>query len=340
MTHRHLSTAVALTVIAWGAHAPAASAAEPTLLKFGNPGTSNSSIYLDLIKPWADQVTAASKGTLKVEVFTGPKLVSMRNSYDRVHNGVADIAFNIMGPVSSQFPKDMVATLPFEVENAHEGGLALQHLYDKGLIADEWQDVKPIAFGVFANQAYHTVPPVKSLDDLKGLKMSVQGRIGAETLEALGAVPVTLPITEVYQALRRGTVQGTQIGWPAVVTFKLTEVEHNHLIGPLGGEDVDMIMNNKTYAKLAGPAKKAVDARIGTFFTNWFNKVIDDTEHQNIGIVERDKSHQIYRLTRDQQVAWKKRIQPVIDHWIKTTPDGENVLAAFRKEIAVIRAGS
>ena len=68
--------------------------------------------------------------------------------------------------------------------------------------------------------------------------------------------------------------------------------------------------------------------------------MIDDTEHQNIGIVERDKSHQIYRLTRDQQVAWKKRIQPVIDHWIKTTPDGENVLAAFRKEIAVIRAGS
>jgi hypothetical protein len=41
-----------------------------------------------------------------------------------VDNGVADFAFCILGPVSSQFPKTLVATLPFEAESAREAVIA------------------------------------------------------------------------------------------------------------------------------------------------------------------------------------------------------------------------
>jgi hypothetical protein len=36
---------------------------------------------------------------------------------------------------------------------------------------------------------------------------------------------------------------------------------------------------------------------------------------------------------------WKQRVQPMLDEWVKTTPDGAHVLAAFRDEIAKVRAG-
>ena len=42
-----------------------------------------------------------------------------------------------------------------------------------------------------------------------------------------------------------------------------------------------MIMNNDSYAKLSPKAKAVIDANSGDFYTNWFNKVIDDTEHDN-----------------------------------------------------------
>jgi TRAP-type transport system periplasmic protein len=320
--------------------AAAAWADEPMALKYGDPGPPTASIYKDLIKPWSEQVTKESNGTLNVKVFVGYSLVNMRNTYDRVANGVADFAFCILGPVSSQFPKTLVATLPFEAESAHEAGLALQRLYDKGIIADEWQKVKPIAFGVFANATYHTVPAVKTLDDLKGLKISVQGRIGAETLERLGATPITLPINEVYAALQRGTVQGSAIGWPATVAFKLTDIVRNHVQASLGGEDAMMIMNMQTYAKLTGDAKKAIDSHIGTMYTNWYNKVIDDTERENIGIVQKMGNQTIHKLAPAELAKWKARIEPVVQNWIKSTPDGAKVLEAFRKEIAAIRAGT
>jgi TRAP-type C4-dicarboxylate transport system substrate-binding protein len=276
-----------------------------------------------------------------VKVFVGYSLVNMVNTLDRVTDGVADLAFCILGPVSSQFPKTLVATLPFVARNAHEAGLALQRLYDDGVIADEWQRVKPIAFGDFANLTYHTVPMVKTLDDLKGLKISVQGRIEGQTLEALGGSPITLPINEVYEALKRGTVVGAAIGWPADVDFKLTEVAKNHLHESLGGASAVMIMNNQTYAKLSGRAKQAIDANIGTVYTNWFDQVIDDTEHRNIDKVEHEMTDQtVTTLTDAQRAIWQARIQPEIDNWVKNTPDGAHVLAAFRKAIADIRAGS
>jgi TRAP-type transport system periplasmic protein len=292
------------------------------------------------VAPWAEKVNKESGGTLNIKVFAGYTLVNMLNTLDRVTNGVADFAFCILGPVSSQFPKTLVATLPFEAENAHEAGLALQRLYDKGVIADEWKKVKPIGFGVFANLSYHTIPPVKTQADLKGLKISVQGRLASETLQALGGTPISLPINEVYEALQRGMVVGAAIGWPAAVSFKLTELAHNHVQASLGGEAAIMIMNNHSYAKLSGKAKQAIDANIATPYTNWFNKVIDDTERDNIAITQKMGNQTIYKLPPDELAQWKKRVAPVIAEWEKRTPDGAHVLQAFRKEIAAIRSGS
>jgi hypothetical protein len=75
-------------------------------------------------------------------------------------------------------------------------------------------------------------------------------------------------------------------------------------------------------------------------YTNWFNKVIDDTEHDNIAITEKMGNQTIYKLPPDELARWKKKVEPVIADWEKNTPDGARVLAAFRKEIAAIRTGS
>lgn len=338
MIRRVLSLFAAATALT--TFAAAALADEPVQLRYGDPGPVDASIHTDLVAPWTDKVNKESDGTLAIKDFAGYTLVNMLNTLDRVTSGVADLAFCILGPVSSQFPKTLVATLPFEAENAHEAGLALQRLYDKGIIKDEWTKVKPIGFGVFANTSYHTIPPVKTMADLQGLKVSVQGRIASETLQALGGTPISLPINEVYESLQRGMVVGSAIGWPAAVSFKLTDLAHNHVQASLGGEAAVMIMNNQSYAKLSGKAKQAIDANIETPYTNWFNKVIDDTERDNIAITQKMGNQTIYKLPPDELAKWKKQVAPVIDAWVKRTPDGANVLAAFRKEIAAIRAGS
>jgi hypothetical protein len=45
-------------------------------------------------------------------------------------------------------------------------------------------------------------------------------------------------------------------------------------------------------------------------------------------------------MAPDEAARWRARIAPVVDEWAKRTPDGEIVLAAYRAEIAKIRAQS
>src|SRR5580692_11820524 len=115
MIRRTLSFFAAAAAIT--AVSSAAFADEPVVLRYGDPGPPTASIHTDLIEPWAQKVNNDGAGALEVKVFVGYSLVNMVNTLDRVADGVADLAFCILGPVSSQFPKTLVSTLPFEAAN-------------------------------------------------------------------------------------------------------------------------------------------------------------------------------------------------------------------------------
>ncbi len=130
-------------------------------------------------------------------------------------NSVADIAFGLLGPISRQFPQTSVASLPFETQDASTGTVALWNVYERGLLASEWKEVKPLTLMVFPNVVIHTNKSIQSLADIHGMKLSVQSRLMADTIERLEAAPVTLAVTDLYQSLSRGVVSGSVIGWPA-----------------------------------------------------------------------------------------------------------------------------
>jgi hypothetical protein len=51
------------------------------------------------------------------------------------------------------------------------------------------------------------------------------------------------------------------------------------------------------------------------------------------------KDHMIIGLDEAETARWKARMQPVVDEWVRSTPDGTRILAAFREELTKFRAG-
>ncbi len=100
-------------------------------------------------------------------------------------------------------------TLPFEAKSSYVAALAAYRLVENGVIADEYGRVKLLALARYAYANIHAKAPVRTLADLKGLKISAFSRLSAETLKSLGATPVTMPVTEVYQSLNRGVIDAT-----------------------------------------------------------------------------------------------------------------------------------
>jgi TRAP-type C4-dicarboxylate transport system substrate-binding protein len=314
------------------------SAAEPVAIKVAYPGAPASTVNTLALAPWIKSIEADGAGTIEMKVYAGGTIGTYRNIYDRLLNGVTDVAYGLFGEYAGQFPKSDVVTLPFETPSSYEAGVALWRLYASGLTADEFSKVHVLGFGRYPYAKIHARRPVNGIADLKGIKMSAFSRTIGEIIESFGATPVTMPVTEVYQSLQRGLIDATIVAWTGVETYKYYEVAKFHMESPISANSSFLFMNKDAYAKLAGPAKAALDKHAGEPFSKLLGKMFDDSEDQAREKVRAMPEHVIKEIPPGELSQWKARTQPVIDAWLKSTPDGAKVLAAYRAQVAKIRA--
>jgi TRAP-type C4-dicarboxylate transport system substrate-binding protein len=310
-----------------------AAAADPVPLKFANPGPPKGYVAVTFTDPWAERVNKAAEGSIEIKVFAGPGLGTYQNIYDRTLNGIADMAFGLLGPISSQFPRTTVPALPFATPSATAGSLAMWDLLSAGVLGAEWGRVKPLALMVFPNVAIHSRKAVAKLEDMHGLKISSQSRPVAEGIERLGAGPVTMAVSELYQSLQRGTIDAATIGWPAVAAYKLAEVSSYHVNVPLGSEVTFMVMNKDSYAKLPDKGRAVIDGEIGERFQRFIGQSLDELDDTESKETAAKPGQSVISLSPQEFERWKERTGPVTESWVKATPDGDRVLQAYRAAV-------
>jgi TRAP-type C4-dicarboxylate transport system substrate-binding protein len=130
---------------------------------------------------------------------------------------------------------------------------------------DEFKETHLIALHVHGPGAIHTVDkPVKSVADLKGLKMRAPTRQVTKLIGALGAIPVGMPLPGIPDALSKGTINGAVIPWEVVPAVKVNELTKFHAeFDPAGGclytTTFVMTMNKAKYNSLPPDLKKIID---------------------------------------------------------------------------------
>jgi TRAP-type C4-dicarboxylate transport system substrate-binding protein len=292
-----------------------------------------------VFEPWIEKVVAESEGTLNIRTFYSSPLGNYRNMYDRVLDGVVDIAFTSLAPIGGKFIQTDVASLPFEVENALEGSIALWNLYEQGVITKEFNNIKLLGIFMFPNSALHVSDrPIRTMEDFSGIKMRTAGKLQSDTLLLLGGWPVTAAIGDTYQGLNRGVFDGAVIPWTGVAPFKLDEVTHYHLNAPMGSSTAMIFMNQDAYDALPAAAQRAIDNNSGMSLTKWAGGHSDTDAKAIEKRVAAQDNQVVEDISPAEAARWKAKLQPIIDEWVANTPNGEYVLAEFRKQIALIRA--
>jgi TRAP-type transport system periplasmic protein len=313
-------------------------AQEPVKLKYASPSPPQSLITVWGIGPWLNDVVKASGGTIQVQSFLGAVLGNFNQVVDRTLNGVDDIGWGILGPYSDQFPQTDVASLPFVSTQAKASSIALWRLHEKGLIKDDWGKFKVLGLFNFPPASFHSNKPIKGLADFKGLKIGVSVRVISELVRVAGAASVTMQPSDMYQAGQRGVVDGIAIGWPAFYPFKLQDVTKYHIDGAFGGTPSFVIMNKATYNRLPDKARQAFDALGGEKLSGRMGSTTDRMEEDGKKRVKAMPGHNFFTLSSAEEAAWKAKAEPIVEKWIKATPNGAAVLAAYREEIAKVLA--
>jgi TRAP-type C4-dicarboxylate transport system substrate-binding protein len=318
---------VALALVA------AAQSSAQTVLKLNSPAPPRSYMHAGVFDGWVEAVEKDSGGTLKIEKFYGGTLGNFGVAYDRTVDGVSDIGWTLTALTGGKFKQQDVAALPFETKDANESAVALWKLYEKGITAGEFGQVKLLAVWTFPNAALHTKEPLRSLDDLKGKKLSVSNAISGKMAILLGATPVTLRPDEVYQAISRGLADGAMMPFTGMETFKIHEVAKMHLDVALGSDSAALFMNKARYDALPAQAKAAIDKNVGLGLSQKFGKATTDEWLRARGNVKETVSS----LIPEQEKHWKTVLEPATKEWMQATPDGTRVLETFRAEVAAMR---
>lgn len=161
----------------------------------------------------AQRINAMSGGRLRVDVFPAGHIVPAFGVLDAVSTGAAEMGHTAAFFWDGQLPgAALFTTAPFgmgplahQTWIEHRGGQKLwDELYKprgvRGLLAG---NTGPSMGGWFRR-------PIEKLDDLKGLRIRVQG-MGGEVYAALGATPQSIPPGDIYPALERGTIDAVEI---------------------------------------------------------------------------------------------------------------------------------
>lgn len=194
-------------LLAWSATATAAQ----TLRIVGNfPTDHTSSIAMEQFKL---DVEKASEGELKVDVFPAMQLGGAQENVDQVRSGAVFLTWISTAYLSRTVPELSVLSLPFLFENRTQAFQVIDGSVGQ-LMSDKLAEKNFATLGYMELGQRHLTNdtrPVKSLADLKGLKIRLQpDETHLATFRALGANPTTMDVKEVYSALQQGVIDGEE----------------------------------------------------------------------------------------------------------------------------------
>ena len=268
-----------------------------------------------VLADWAKEVEAATNGQLKFRIFPGGQLGKPPHQYDSAVKGLTDIAFGLHSYTTGRFPLTAVMEMPFLVHNAEAGSKVLWKVYEKYLM-DEHKDTKVLwLFCHGAGQVFTTKKQVKTLEDIKGMKIRSPGKIMSEVLQKFGASPVGMPITQVYTGLERGLLDGVIAPWETMRPFRFYEKTKYATTADLYSMTFFVTMNKKKYNSLPSDLKKAIDDHTGEKMAIKAGKAYDDSDAPGKALAI-SKGMTEYALPPAEIERWKKAALVVVDEWV------------------------
>lgn len=328
--------AVVLAAVSW------AEAKAETVLNFSNWAPPTHHVTRNILQPWAAAVEKETQGRVRISFLPKP-LGDPAAHFDLVEQGVVDLAFGVHGYQPSRFELMKFGELPLLGDKSLHTSVALWRVFTTHLVAaDPHEGVQLLGLMTHGpGQIHHSSKLVQSTADLAGQKIRTGGPSQFQMIEAMGGVPLSAPATSSYEMLSGGIADGVLFSMDLIPAFDLTKLVKYHTTVPGGMYTASffLIMNEDRFEGLPEEDREAILRVSGEAFATLAGRAWDSADAaarekilDEAGIIEpaSDELMSVIRdLTARQEAEW-------IEIAAAKGLDGAAILAAFRKEIAVL----
>lgn len=313
---KNVLAALAVAATCFGA-APQAQAAQYEL-KLSSMFPSTHFIQKLALEPWAKEVEQKTGGKVHITIFSaGSAFGNASRQFDQVRAGVVDFAVGIPAIPRGRHPRIVLSELPFVLPDAEVGTCALMRM--KSEFQPDFPGTHILSLTVTEPSSVHTTKEIKTLDDLKGMRIRTPTPAITAMLKLIGATPVGMPPTQIYESVERGVVDGNVMPWGPVGAFKLYEVLPYHLDARINPVSMYILMNQHRYDTLPKDIQQAIDSASADVFSHW-GKWWAETDQQAIDAAKA-KGNTIIPMSDAARADWRKRLQPMIANYLAKDSD-------------------
>ncbi len=315
--------------------------APPIALKLHHAFSAVSSVHDKFLLPWARKVEADAAGRIHIDVFPSMELGGApAQLFDQARDGSADIVWAVPGLNPGRFPRIETFELPFlPTSRALVSSKALQD-FSALYLKDEFAEIHPLCFSCADRSVIHGYVAVRSIEDMKNLKLHVQTRLAGEAIRALGAYPVPMPSEELPAALTAGVVDGCVDPWHMVPTFRLNDVLKNHTEFSdlsLSSRTYVLAMNQAAYARLPHDLQAVLDNNSGQVAAGLAGAMWD-LQARAVAENVAQTGDVIVTLLPEAVAHWRKATEPAVEAWLRDMKehksDGGRMIASAHALLA------
>lgn len=290
----------------------------------------------DLFEEWANSMKEKSGGELIIKPFPAKSVAADNNAlFEAVRNGVLQGMNPFTLYWSGKIPASVfLSSYPAGPDQPHQWDTMF---YSMGLLEmtrDIYKKYGLFYVGPIQHDAniIHSKKPVNSLADLKGLKMRVPGGMVAEVFQQFGVSTVSLPGSDIFPALEKGTIDAADYVGPAVnYELGFSQVTDYIMFGPPGVMSIyqpvdlmDLTVNLRAWNALDPKLQKLVEEEVRNYSQRHYLTI----QKRNIEAMEKFKADGdvVTRLSQSDLAEFRKAAIPIWFNWASKDEDAKRVL--------------
>lgn len=332
-----ISVATALAVSISGA-----AAQQKIKLKIADPFPTTHYVATEGVKPWIAKATELSGGRLEFEYYPAQQLGKAKDMLSLAQSGVAEITMIAPAYIPDKLPLSVVGELPAMFTNTCRGSRALAKISQPGNILGDHElkshGVRVLLPNMLAPYTVMTAKAeLKSYTDLAGLKIYASGGAKDATLRELGVVPIRLTGPELFQAVQRGTLDGTMLAYIGLRPYDLQSLLKSGLDGfSLGSTTILYVISEKAWARIPADLQKAL-VESADYAAEKLCAHSDEMNGNELATFKA-AGMKIHELTGKEKEELIRKVEPVSAAWAKDLDQrgrpGTKILEAYRAALA------
>ncbi|MBN2420172.1 MAG: TRAP transporter substrate-binding protein [Deltaproteobacteria bacterium] len=284
------------------------------------------------LQPWIEMVEEAvrknTKHELTVNVYPNQTLSKGKDNWNSIKSGIADMGWCFHGYWPGMTPLADVISLPaLPFKTGEKGSEVLWKLYERFPEIKKQFDDNHILL-LYTTEPYlliTTKKQVRTLDDLKGMKVRMTGGPPTDQMKALGGIPMSIPMPDVYLALKQGVIDGMGTPWEAIHTYRFYEVADYYTQTPFPAVYFSIAVNKKKWNALPDDVKNAISSVSGLEGSKFWGRNFDKAREGVFELAkEICKDINLYTLPEEETERWLEiGGKPIWNDWvIKMEKDG------------------